>query len=94
MIDKELKSIIENKIFFLEKEERRLRAELSDKIDNVKSDIVLLRKFVEGKLDISRQERLRGNAAEVVGQITTLQKSLKLIDEELAEIERVRELLD
>lgn len=56
-------------------------------------DIIFLRGFIEGRIDISREEQLRNNSAEVAAQIVTLQDSKKLIDEKLSEIAMVKNLL-
>ena len=71
-------------------EERKIQSE----INQVNANIVLLRKFVEGRLDIFRGERLERNAAEIASQIKTLQDSLSLIVGEQAEIEKVKDLLN
>lgn len=63
------------------------------KIDEVVSKITLLRQFIDGKLDISREERLRKNSDGVAAQIITLEDSKRLIDEELLEITRIKNLL-
>lgn len=66
---------------------------IRDDIAEVGRKISLLKKFVGGKLDISREERLRNNSAEVAAQIVILQDSKKLIDGELSEIVMVKNLL-
>ena len=63
------------------------------KMDLIRCDIIYLRRFIEGRLDISREERLKTNSAQIDAQILTLQDSQRLIDEELSEIAVVKTLL-
>jgi len=72
------------------REEKNIQAN----IDDVKATIALLRKFIDGQLNIYREEKIRKNLSEVVGQIATLQNSQKLIEGELSEIEKVKHLLN
>ena len=71
------------------KEEQNIYLEMNA----VSSRIALLRKFIDGRLDISREGRLKKNSAEVAGQIATLQSSKELIDGELSEIARLKSIL-
>lgn len=71
------------------KDEQEIELEMGE----VGKKITLLCRFIGGGLDISREERLRKNSAEVAAQIVTLQNSKKLIDGELSEIAVVKNLL-
>ena len=72
------------------KEEENIQTE----IDSVREEISLLRRFVDGVLNVLREEKLKTRLADTTSQIVNLKRSRELIEEELAEIERVRDLLN
>lgn len=63
-------------------------------IVTVEDKINLLRRFIDGCLDISREEWLKKNSEEIAARIVALQGSKQLIEGELSEIAEVKNLLN
>lgn len=72
----------------------REEQEISSRINEVRSKIALLRRVLDGKLDVSKEEQLKNNAIGISNQISALLASLKPIEDEMTEIKRVRNLLN
>ncbi|KKR02377.1 MAG: hypothetical protein UT29_C0003G0033 [Candidatus Yanofskybacteria bacterium GW2011_GWA1_39_13] len=72
----------------------REEKDIYSRIDEVRNKIALLRLVVSGKLDISREERLKNKAIEISNQMSGLLSSLKLVDDELLELRKIKNLLN
>jgi len=68
--------------------------EISNRISEIVNKIALLRKFIQGELDVSAEEKLKKNSEEIAARIVALQGSKQLVDGELSEIMRVKNLLN